>query len=90
MKMPCFCSRNFVEGQLLKEKNGYRHCKCLTCGAAITFSSQKNIEALYDELIMAVARHFPGESRHETALRYIREVERNACSEFAVSAKEPR
>lgn len=31
--------------------------------------------ARYEELIYAVARKFPGESRHETALRYIRERE---------------
>lgn len=29
----------------------------------------------YNELIMAVERKFPGESRHGTALRYIREAE---------------
>lgn len=29
----------------------------------------------YNELLFAVARKFPGESRHETALRYIREAE---------------
>ena len=29
----------------------------------------------YNELLMAVARVFPGETRHETALRYIREAE---------------
>jgi hypothetical protein len=30
----------------------------------------------YNELIMQVSRCSPGESRHETALRYIREAER--------------
>lgn len=29
----------------------------------------------YNELIMAVGNKFPGESRHETALRYIRRME---------------
>ena len=29
----------------------------------------------YQELIYAVARKWPGESRHETALRYIRQSE---------------
>jgi len=29
----------------------------------------------YSELLMAVGHKFPGESRHETALRYIREAE---------------
>lgn len=31
--------------------------------------------AKYNELIMAVAKKFPGESRHETALRYINQAE---------------
>lgn len=31
----------------------------------------------YLELVMAVQRKFPDESRHETALRYIQEAERN-------------
>lgn len=31
----------------------------------------------YHELIYAVARAFPGETRHQTALRYIRETEAN-------------
>lgn len=32
-------------------------------------------QRLYNELLMAVERKFPGESRHETALRYIKEAE---------------
>lgn len=32
-------------------------------------------KSMYHELLMAVARKFPGETRHETALRYIREKE---------------
>lgn len=34
-----------------------------------------NYKKLYNELIGAVVRKFPGESRHETALRYITEAE---------------
>lgn len=34
------------------------------------------ISQKYSELIMAVARKFPNETRHETALRYIRDAER--------------
>jgi hypothetical protein len=29
----------------------------------------------YEELLYAVARKFPGETRHQTALRYIQEAE---------------
>lgn len=35
----------------------------------------------YNELIMAVAKKYPNESRHETALRYIVEREEQANSE---------
>ena len=34
-----------------------------------------SLERKYDELMHAVQRKFEGESRHETALRYIREAE---------------
>lgn len=40
----------------------------------------------YHELIYAVARKFEGESRHQTALRYIQEAER--ASDTAVAAKQ--
>ena len=33
------------------------------------------LNAEYNKLIMAVARKYPGETRHETALRYIHEAE---------------
>ena len=36
-------------------------------------------DAKYEELLMAVARKFPNESRHETALRYITEAEARDC-----------
>jgi len=38
--------------------------------------TEERVRALYSELIMAVASKFPGETRHETALRYIRQGER--------------
>lgn len=44
------------------------------------------LRTAYNELIHAVERKFPGETRHETALRYIRRME--APSECA-AAKAP-
>jgi len=38
-------------------------------------ASEIKITQNYNELIMAVARKFPGETRHQTALRYIKEAE---------------
>jgi|JI10StandDraft_1071094.scaffolds.fasta_scaffold101188_8 hypothetical protein len=44
-------------------------------------------EARYNELLLAVSNKYPGETRHETALRYIRERETpnndGACSQTA-------
>ena len=39
---------------------------------------REHLAAAYYELLMAVARKFPGETRHQTALRYIRETEQRA------------
>jgi hypothetical protein len=36
---------------------------------------EADVESLYSDLIMQVARKFPGETRHETARRYIIEAE---------------
>ncbi|HAR37923.1 MAG TPA: hypothetical protein DCS09_04735 [Porphyromonadaceae bacterium] len=35
------------------------------------------LQRKYNELVMAVSRKFPGETRHQTALRYIRQAEDN-------------
>jgi len=40
-----------------------------------TLARMHRTEELYQELLHAVARKFSGESRHETALRYIRDTE---------------
>lgn len=40
--------------------------------------SVSDVSAKYNELLYSVAQKFPGESRHETALRYIREREQRA------------
>ena len=39
----------------------------------------ETLRAQYLELIHAVASKYPGETRHETALRYITERERWSC-----------
>lgn len=41
----------------------------------------KGIGHDYSELLMAVERKFPDETRHQTALRYIREAENRAIAE---------
>jgi hypothetical protein len=44
----------------------------------------------YNELLMAVGKKFPDESRHETALRYIREAESKSDCADAVCAREEK
>lgn len=45
------------------------------------------VKEKYNELLMAVQSKFPGETRHETALRYIRNAEtgsNDACEEASI------
>jgi len=44
-------------------------------GEGLNPTPYAELKAKYDELIFAVSTVFPGESRHETALRYIRVAE---------------
>ena len=41
----------------------------------------------YYELLFAVGNKYTGETRHETALRYIKQVEQNSGTETAQSEK---
>jgi hypothetical protein len=41
----------------------------------------KRVEDSYTELLMAVVRSFPNETRHQTALRYIKEAEEGVDKE---------
>lgn len=41
------------------------------------------VRKLYNELLYAVARKYPGETRHQTALRYIQQAERGNTQEDA-------
>lgn len=46
-----------------------------------------DLEKKYSELLYAVARKYPGESRHQTALRYIMEREQEPHGEAGSQAK---
>ncbi len=50
---------------------------------------EDDITAKYYELIYAVGKKYPSESRHETALRYIRNAETPSGAEAGVSARVP-
>lgn len=48
------------------------------------------LQLRYDELLYAVAMKYPGESRHQTALRYIRQAERQSHqAALAVTERTP-
>jgi len=54
--------------------------QCRIRDAIAAHPSQAGVREAYDELLYAVGRKFPGESRHATALRYIREAEVRASA----------
>jgi len=47
-------------------------------------SKKDEVIGLYQELIYAVESRFPGETRHETALRYIKSFERMSNASEAI------
>jgi len=47
-------------------------------------SKQDEVIGLYQELILAVESKFPNETRHETALRYIKSFERMSNASEAI------
>ena len=50
-------------------------------------SRLREAQAQYDELIYAVAQKWPGETRHQTALRYIQNAERGDAARAADGEK---
>ena len=74
-----------IEGMETARAAHMATCKVASCPAkpvAIPLpykdGTPQDIQSRYDELIMAVGRVFPGETRYQTALRYIREAEARA------------
>jgi hypothetical protein len=56
-------------------------------GQSITYAPFREldrVQSLYHDLLLQVERKFEGESRHETAKRYIREAEQNQNQGAAV------
>lgn len=63
----------------------YTHSTQAQPPAASVPDAMQELADKYHELLWAVAHKFPGETRHETALRYIREAE---CQKAALAAQE--
>lgn len=81
---PKCCAGEF-EGRLWCQDNVFDDGECED-GAKATEYVRAD---LYHELVMAVARKFPGETRHQTALRYIRDRERTETPESSSVRKTP-
>ena len=54
------------------------------------FAEIKRLRALYNDLIMCVGNKHPGESRHETAKRYLINAESPVISTASAALKEPK
>jgi hypothetical protein len=39
------------------------------------YTTHQPVQSLYNELLLAVSNKYPGETRHQTALRYIQQAE---------------
>lgn len=50
----------------------------------------ERVRGLYNELLFAVGRKYPGETRHQTALRYIQQAERGNTEADAKAAEAPK
>lgn len=49
----------------------------------------RKLQQEYEELIYAVVKKFPGETRHQTALRYIKEREQTANESLLAKENKP-
>ena len=68
---------------MICNKCGMENLGCMNyCGGCGTYLHEQD----YLELIMAVARKHPGETRHQTALRYIQEAEKAPSGAVAACA----
>jgi hypothetical protein len=61
--------------------------KLAALDAAPLPESTQQDAALYRELLYAVSKKWPGESRHETALRYIRRAEEEGSKELGATIR---
>jgi hypothetical protein len=81
----------YMKKEILERFNKSFEIKCKDCEAKeIAINELEEIKGKYYELLFAVAHKCNGESRHETALRYILEHESGTewpCS--TVPATEP-
>lgn len=78
--------RHDVDCAILHTPANYPHRRPCSCGAEGK-AGRDPFADRYHELLLAVERKFPGESRHATALRYIREAEQRSASEAGAANK---
>ena len=80
----CGCGREFRYSHF---KDGEELMSCNKRTICLTYDEQREklteLQGKYSELLYSVARKFRGETRHETALRYIRAAEEMPSCESA-------
>jgi len=87
-----------LENAFGNQRDNYIRLYEAVLGEGCETSDMKDVESIardhrekYHELLYAVARKFPDEDRHQTALRYIREREETALwASEASEAKEAK
>lgn len=80
--LPAIALVGFGAWKLLRRK------KPFAVVPAAEWSAEPSYAQKYEQLLLAVATKYPGESRHETALRYIRNAE-NRCDGPSAAAAPP-
>jgi hypothetical protein len=82
----CFSCGDFKPRESIANAHPHGRAPARTVQGVVSASVdsyQVQIATLYNELLFSVERCFPGESRHQTALRYIREAESRASQSGA-------
>lgn len=78
----------YCEKQIKRIAELEEDLKCAWSSARAIDNARMADRKAYEELIYAVERKFPNETRHETALRYIRQAEERANSGSPTDAAE--
>lgn len=86
MVQQCLHDKKWVEENLPESLRRLSDALDLIATPATSSEAAGGADAPYHELLFAVGNKYPGESRHQTALRYIRQAEQ-ATSGNAVSAR---
>jgi len=88
----CWCQAvEFAYEQMVtyQEKDRQKLAESARNTAPSQAPGAEGMEAKYNELLFAVERKFEGETRHETALRYIRQAEKSGYTNATTTRSKP-